>query len=96
MMTKESNVNSESKPGPFLLNEFYVYDMTVPLPQVKSDQLCYEPEPYSEQLERMKREIVDDESLIRNFRFNYPNAYNAFIIDQREKLIDFIKGWNKE
>lgn len=74
----------------------WVQDMTVPLKSIKSDQLCNEPEPLNEQLERMKRDIVDDESLIRNFRFNYPNAYNAFIIDQREKLIDFIKGWNKE
>lgn len=90
-MIKESKVNLESKTEPFLLNEFYVYDMTVPLRPVKSEQLCYEPEPLVNQFEKIMLQTIEEESLIRNFRLNYATVYQAFILEQRKNLLDFIK-----
>lgn len=93
--TKELRVNLESEEGPFLAKVTWIYDMTVPLKSVKSDQLCYEPESLLDQFDKMKAEIIDDERMIRDFRFRYSSVYQAFILEQRKNLIDFIKVYNE-
>ena len=85
-MTKESKVNSVYD---------WVQDMTVPLRSVKSDQLCHEPESLDSQIDKMKIKVIDEESLIRRFKWKYPDVYSSFIIEQRRGLLEFIKVYTE-
>lgn len=80
-MTKELNQNSVYD---------WVQDMTVPLKSVKSDQLCNEPEPLNDQLDKMKekKKFVAD---VQVFVEKYPKVYTAFIREQHQKLLEFIQ-----
>ena len=81
-MIKELKVNSVSN---------WVRDMTVPLRPVKSDQLCYEPEPLLEQFAR----AGSNSGIISRFREKYPGVYQTFIDDQRRDLLEFIKVYTE-
>jgi hypothetical protein len=78
-------VNLESKTEPFLLKETWVYDMTVPLRPVKSDQLCHEPESLIDQVNFN----LEDQKL---FQLKYPKLYSILDDFQKLKMSEFFEN----